>query len=80
MNDKEKLVLINQLTEEHKKKSSNEKIESDSQNLSHAVSFANTPEIVVNDKSQERPNDLVKNVLSVDEVSLYIYIYIKEII
>jgi coatomer subunit beta' len=67
MNDKEKLVLINQLTEEHKKKSSNEKIESDSQNLSHAVSFANTPEIVVNDKSQERPNDLVKNVLSVDE-------------
>jgi len=70
MNDKEKLVLINQLTEEHKKKSTNENLNSDSQNLSHAVSFANTPEIVVDNKSQERPNDLVKNVLSVDEVNI----------
>lgn len=69
MNDKEKLVLINQLTEEHKKKSNNENTETDSQNLSHAVSFANTPEIVVDDKSQERPNEYIKNVLSIDEVS-----------
>jgi len=67
MNDKEKLVLINQLTEEHKKKSNNENTETDSQNLSHAVSFANTPEIVVDDKSQERPNEYIKNVLSIDE-------------
>jgi len=69
MNDKEKLVLINQLTEEHKKNGSNNDNDSDSQShLSHAVSFANTPEIVVDDKSQNRPEG--NPALSVDEVCL----------
>jgi len=66
MNDKEKLVLINQLIEEHKKSDASSDGYSDSQaHLSHAVSFANTPEIVVDDKSQNHKPE--GNLLGVEE-------------
>jgi len=77
MNDKEKLVLINQLTEEHKKNDTSSHDDTDSQaHLSHAVSFANTPEIVVDDKSQDHKAG--GNNLTVEEVYIsFLYIKIK---
>jgi len=66
MNDKEKLALINQLTEEHKKNNVSSS-DSESQHLSHAVSFANTPEIVVDDKPQDHSDEPNNNNLPIDE-------------